>query len=159
MVSIPSGLGRYDAGNAKGSGRRDVMIIGTISKLTKVPGGLLVEVAVTKPHETSVTLVRQLSGDADTDQAQVTWYEQMRETATELRFQCSRSAPFNASRIEQAGPNDDLSWLESVRDPRGRVARSLEHATEVLQRVNKRPVHKQIGEMLDRQVDAPKRHQ
>ena len=135
------------------------MIIGTISKLTQVPGGLLVEVAAKKPHATSVTLVRRLSGDADADSAQVAWYEQMRQTGTELRFLCARSAPFTAPRIEQAGPSDDLTWLESGRGSQARVARSLEHATEVLRRADKRPAHKQIGERLERQLDALKRHE
>ena len=155
MVSIPSGLGGYGAGIGSESGRRDVMIVGTISRLTQVPGGLLVEVAASKPHAKSVTLVRRLSGDAD--EAQVAWYEQMRETGTEMRFQCARSAPFTAPRIEQAGPNDDLSWLGNGRASQGRVARSLEHATEVLRRADKRPVDKPIGERLERQLGALKR--
>lgn len=133
------------------------MIIGTISKLTQVPGGLLVEVAASKPHATSVTLVHRLSGDADS--AQVAWYEQMRQTGTELRFLCARSAPFTAPRIEQAGPNDDLTWLESGRGSQPRVARSLAHANEVLRRADKRPAHERFGERLERQFDALKRHE
>ena len=133
------------------------MIIGTISKLTQVPGGLLVEVAAKKPHATSVTLVRRLSGDADS--AQVAWYEQMRQTGTELRFLCARSAPFTAPRIEQAGPSDDPTWLETGHGSQARVARSLAHATEVLRRVDERPASKPIGERLERRLEALKRHE
>lgn len=157
MVSNRSELGGHEAGMGRESGRCEDMIVGTISRLTQVPGGLLVEVAAVQPPETSVTLVCRLSAGAD--QAQVAWYEQMRETGTELRFQCSRSAPFTAPRIEQAGPSDDPTWLETGHGSQARVARSLAHATEVLRRVDERPASKPIGERLERRLDAFKRHE